>query len=203
MDMDLVHPYEKLTLVQVGWPVAVYLIATHLFMLLKPDFCQTWLKKLPRHYNAGVIVMCLAMGWFWLLVAPEQNSIVPILSSLSRNLAEFNAAKPLLRIAVPIFCIGMCLYVREFLFVRGLGMLALMAAGPLMQAAMFQDEPTRVLIPIFGYAIVTAGVFFVGLPYLFRDLVNWVVAERMRWNMLVSAGLVYGIAVLACTLMAW
>jgi len=201
--MDLVHPYEKLTLVQAGWPIAVYLVTTHLFMLLKPEFCKTWLQKLPRHYNAGVILLCLAMGWFWLLVAPEQNSIMPALSALSRNLAEFNTFKPALRIIVPLFCIGMCLYVREFLFVRGLGMLSLMAAGPLLQAAMFQDEPTRFLIPLFSYIILTAGLFWVGMPYLFRDLVNWVTADKMRWNLMVGAGLVYGIAVLICTITVW
>ena len=201
--MDLVHPYEKLTLVQVGWPVAAYLLATHAFMLAKPAFCKEWLVKLPRHYNAGVIVMSIAMGWFWLLVAPESNSVVPWLSSLSRDLAEFNTMKPMLRIAVPAFCIGMCLYAKEFLFVRGLGTLALMVAGPLLQAAMFKDEATRVLIPIFGYMLVTAGVFCVGMPYLFRDLINWVLADGKRYTALVLGGLGYGVAVLICTLAFW
>jgi len=105
--------------------------------------------------------MCLAMAWFWLLLAPEQNSVMPILSELSRNLAEFNALKPIMRLVVPIFCVGMCLYVREFLFVRGLGMLTLMAAGPLLQGAMFKDEPTRILIPLFAYAILIFGMFCV------------------------------------------
>ncbi len=201
--MDLVHPYEKLTLVQVGWPVAIYLISSHLFMLFKPDFSKAWLKKLPRNYNAGVIVICLAMSWFWLLLAPEQNSVMPLLSELSRNLAEFNALKPILRLVVPVFCIGMCLYVREFLFVRGLGMLTLMAAGPLLQGAMFKDEPTRILIPLFAYAILIFGMFCVGMPYLFRDLVNWVTADNKRWNLAVGAGLLYGIAVLVCTITLW
>lgn len=201
--MDLVHPYEKLTLVQVGWPVAIYLIATHIFMLVKADFCKTWLNKLPRHYNAGVFVMGIGLAWFWLLVAPEKNSLVPFLSKLSMNLAEFNAMKPFLRIAVPLFFVGMCLYVREFLFVRGLGLVALMAAGPILQGGMFKDEPTRFLIPIFAYLILTVGMYCVGMPYLFRDTVKWVTAEHKRYSALVWAGLIYGIAVLACTLFIW
>ena len=199
---DLVHPYEKLTLVQIGWPVAIYLIGLHLFMLLKADFCKKWLKKLPRHYNAGIIVMGLGLGWFWLLVSPEKSSI-PLLAKLSMNLAEFNAMKPLLRIAVPAFFVCMCLYVREFLFVRGLGLLALMAAGPILIGGMFKDEPTRILLPIFAYIVLTVGMYCVGMPYLFRDTVKWVTAKSVRYNALVWAGLLYGVAVLACTLFIW
>jgi len=201
--MDLVHPYEKLTLVQVGWPIAIYLIVTHVFMLVKADFCKEWLKKLPRHYNAGVIVMGIGLAWFWLLVAPEKLSIFPFLSKLSMNLAEFNSMKPALRIIVPLFCIGMCLYVREFLFVRGLGLVALMVAGPVLQGGMFKDEPTRFLIPIFAYIILTLGMYCVGMPYLFRDTVKWVTANNTRWNVLVWAGLLYGLAVLYCTIFLW
>ncbi len=201
--MDLVHPYEKLTLVQVGWPVAIYLIGAHAFMLAKPDFCKEWLKKLPRHHQAGVIVMCIGMAWFWLLVAPERNSVIPFLSDLSMNLAEFNSMKPMLRIAVPLFCFGMCYYVREFLFVRGLGLLALMVAGPILQGGMFKDEPTRFLIPLFAYIILTVGLYCVGMPYLFRDAVKWATADDRRWKALVYSGLGYGVVVLICTLFIW
>lgn len=197
---DLVHPYEKLTLVQIGWPVAIYLIGLHLFMLIKADFCKQWLQKLPRHYNAGVLFMGLGLGWFWLIVAPDKNSIFPVLSKLSMNLAEFNALKKTLQIAVPLFFVGMCLYVREFLFVRGLGLLALMAAGPILIGCMFKDEPTRVILPIFAYIMLTVGMYCVGMPYLFRDAVKWVVAQDLRYKALVWAGLLYGVAVLVCTL---
>lgn len=200
---EFVHPYEMLTLVQVGWPVAIYLIVSHIFMLVKADFCKTWLNKLPRHYNAGVFTLAIGMGWFWLLVAPEQLSIFPALSDLSMNLAEFNSMKPTLRIAVPLFFVGMCLYSREFLFVRGLGLLALMVAGPLLQGGMFKDEPTRILIPIFAYIVLTIGLYCVGMPYMFRDAIKWATANNTRWNALVWAGLVYGVVVLACTVFVW
>lgn len=198
---DHVHPYETLTLVQIGWPVAIYLIGVHLFMLLKPALCKEWLQKLPRHYNAGVIILGIALGWFWLIVAPEKNSLIPALSSLSMNLAEFNSMKKLLQIAVPLFFVGMCLYVREFLFVRALGLLALMVAGPILIGGMFKEEPTRILLPIFAYIILTVGMYCVGMPYLFRDVVKWVTEKSARYNAFVWAGLLYGVAVLACTIL--
>ncbi len=200
---DFVHPYEKLTLVQVGWPIAIYLISSHIFMLLKPDFCKQWLKKLPRHYNAGVVMMGIGLAWFWLLVAPENLPSFPLLERFSMNLAEFNTMKPTLRLAVPLFFIGMCLYVKEFLFVRGLGVVALMAAGPILQGGMFKDEPTRFLIPVFAYLILTIGLYCVGMPYLFRDAIKWVTASHKRYVALTSLGLLYGIAVLLCTILFW
>ena len=200
---DFVHPYEKLTLVQVGWPIAIYLITSHLFMLIKPAFCKQWLNKLPRHYNAGVVMMGIGLAWFWMLVAPENPSIMPSLGKFSMNLAEFNTMKPTLRLIVPLFFVGMCLYVKEFLFVRGLGLVALMAAGPILQGGMFKDESTRFLIPVFAYLILTIGIYCVGMPYLFRDAVKWVTAKHQRYVSMVSLGLLYGVAVLCCTILWW
>ena len=199
---DFVHPYEKLTLVQVGWPVAIYLLATHIFMLRKADFCKEWLVKFPRNYKAGVILMGIGLGWFWLLIAPEKSAL-PFLSKFSMDLAEFNSLKNTLRLVVPAFFIGMCLYVREFLAVRGLGLVALMAAGPILQGGMFKDEPTRFLIPIFAYIILTIGIYCVGMPYLLRDTIKWVTASDQRYKGFVYAGLGYGVLVLICTLFLW
>lgn len=203
MPVDLVHPYEKLTLVQVAWPLAVYLIGAHVFMLLKPEFCKGWLNKLPRHFPAGLVTMGIGLAWFWLLLAPSQLDIFPFLSGLSRNLAEFNAVKPALRLVVPLVFIGLALYAREFLFVRGLGVILLMAVGPLLQASIFSEQPFKFVVPLIAYAMLTKGLFFVGMPYLFRDLAKWATATNARWNALVLGGLGYGILVLLLLLFVW
>jgi hypothetical protein len=198
------HPYENIPLAVVGYLLAAWLLAAHVFMLVKPEFCQTWLKKLPRHYNAGIYTLGFGMLWFWLLVAPDDISgSFSFLSALTMDIGEFNAVKPYLRIAVPVGYIGMVLYVREFLFVRGLGVVALMVASPLLEAAFLKDPSTRVLVPIFGYILLTKGLFWVGMPYTFRDAVTWATATDKRWRMLAFAGIGYGVLVLACTILFW
>ncbi len=198
------HPYENIPLSVVGYILAAWLLGAHVFMLVKPEFCRGWLKKLPRHYNAGVYTLGFGMLWFWLLVAPDDISgTFSFLSSLTMDIGEFNAAKPYLRIAVPVAYIGMVLYVREFLFVRGLGVVALMVASPLLEAAFLKDPSTRLLVPIFAFVLLTKGLFWVGMPYTFRDAVTWATANDKRWRMLAFGGIGYGAAVLVCTILFW
>ena len=58
-------------------------------------------------------------------------------------------------------------------------------------------------MPVYAYALLTASMFCVGMPYLFRDLVNWVTADSKRWTMLSLLGLGYGVATLICALAYW
>jgi hypothetical protein len=198
------HPYQHIPLEVAGYVLAAYLLGAHAFMLAKPEFCRKWLTKLPRHYNAGIYTLGFGLVWFWLLVAPDDiRGTFSFLSSLTMDIGEFNAVKPYLRIAVPVAYIGMVLYVREFLFVRGLGVVALMVASPLLMAAFLKDPATRLLVPVFAYALLTFGLFWVGMPYTFRDAVTWATASDKRWRMLAFAGLAYGVVVLVCTILFW
>jgi hypothetical protein len=198
--MDPRHPYEQLPLFTAGILLAVWLIASHALMLAKPAQVQGYLKKFPRDLVAGQILLALGMAWFWLLVAPDG---LGKLSALQMDLGEFNKSKPLLRLLVPAVVIAVAISIRDFLAVRALGLLGLMLAAPLLESAFLKDPGTRLLIPIFTYAMLTASLYMVGMPYLFRDAVTWVSANRTRWNSFALAGLVYGIATLICALLFW
>jgi hypothetical protein len=78
-----------------------------------------------------------------------------------------------------------------------------MAASPLLESAFLEDPSSRLLVPVYAYALLTASMFFVGMPYLFRDAVDWVTASSKRWTMLCLAGLGYGVATLVCALSFW
>jgi len=144
--------------------------------------------------------MGLAMGWFWLLVAPKG---LGFLSALTMELGEFDKLKPALRIIIPLAYYGLITQVKEFLFPRGLGAFLLMAAAPLLGAAFLKDPSSRLLVSIFAYAMIIKGLFFVSMPYLFRDGVNWATESAGRWKMLAMAGLAYGVLVLLLSLTAW
>ena len=53
-----------------------------------------------------------------------------------------------------------------------------------------------------GY-LMAASLFWVGMPYLFRDAVTWVTADQKRWTLYSLAGLGYGIATLVCAFAFW
>ncbi|MBK1882537.1 hypothetical protein JIN85_08925 [Luteolibacter pohnpeiensis] len=198
--MDWMHPYEKLPLFGTGMFLAVCLIGTHLAMLLKPEPIQSFLKVFPRNNQWGQILLGIGLAWFWLLVAPEGHGLV---SSLAMDLGEFNNAKPLLRILVPVSLILVSMSVRDFLAVRALGLLGLMAAAPLLGAAFLKNPDTRLLIPIYTYVLITVSLFWVGMPFLFRDAVTWVTADQKRWKAASMGGLAYGVIMFICALAFW
>ena len=194
------HPYERIPLFTAGLLLAIWLIGSHLLMLLKPSEVQGFLKKFPRNVLMGQILLGFGLAWFWLLVAPPDMGK---LSALAMDLGEFNKAKPLLRLLVPVSMVLVAISVKDFLAVRALGLVGLMVASPLLEAAFLKDPSSRLLVPIYAYALLTAAMFWVGMPYLFRDAVTWATANPRRWTMLSLAGLSYGVVTLVCALAFW
>lgn len=194
------HPYQLLPLFTTGVVLAIWLIGLHALMLAKPAAVQAFLKKFPRDQAMGQILLGIGLAWFWLLIAPEG---LGKLSALTMDLGEFNGAKRLLQILVPISLILVCMSVRDFLAVRALGVVGLMVAAPLLYSAFQKDPQSRLLVPIYAYSMLTASLFFVGMPYLLRDAITWVTADQKRWTLCSLAGLAYGVATLVCAFAFW
>jgi hypothetical protein len=169
-------------------------------MLRKPEESMAFFIKLPRNRVLGPWLMGIGMAWFWLLIAPDG---LGILSKLQMDLGEFDRAKPILRILIPIAAAGMIMHVKEFLTVRAIGLIALMAAAPLLYAAYLEPPVTRLLIPFFAYVMIFKGLFWVGMPYTMRDAITWATQSKTRYRALSFAGLAYGVAVLICAVLWW
>jgi hypothetical protein len=108
------------------------------------------------------------------------------------DMGEFFHLRRWFLIIVPAGFVGVLFYVREFISVRALGSLMLLAAGPMLCAAFLQPQLSRLLIPILAYAWIIAGMFFVGMPFLMRDAITWVTANPARWNLASISGIIYG-----------
>jgi hypothetical protein len=194
------HLYERLSLFSTGMLLGVLLIMIHGFLLLKSQACQQFLVKFPRNQKLGQILLGIGMFWFWLLIAPENKGFI---SLLAMDMTEFNAAKPLLRLLLPVIYVLVAMSITEFLSVRAFGLLGLLAAQPLLDSAFLRDPSSRLLIPLWTYALIIVSLFSVGMPYLFRDAIKWVTAKSGRWQGCSIAGLVYGVVVVVCALAFW
>lgn len=194
------HFYETLSLTTVGVVVGLYLVISHVFAYLKAEQVIGTLKTIHRSRTPGVVLLVISMVWFWLLVAPDNWGV---LSKLTMDLGEFDKAKPILQLATPIAAFLVATHVREFLFVRALGLLVLLIASPLLEAAFLKEPASRVLLSFFAYILIIKGLYWVGMPYLFRDAVTWVTANTQRFKNFALAGAIYGGLILICAVLFW
>ncbi len=156
------------------------LVAGHIPALVAGEGTQRWLRAFPRSVNWGVFLYTGAAAWFvWLVASSDLGEF----SSMRRNF---------LLASLAAYVLGLK-YMREFLAVRALGMLALLGAEPLLEAAWMRPEVLRLWMVGLVYGWLTAGLFLVGMPYLMRDAVDWVCAGPIRWRGAAWAGLFYGL----------
>src|SRR6266436_3770383 len=176
----------QLSLHTVGIVVGAVLILIGLLGLLKPDFANL-MQRFPRSHVAGVILLTICLIWtFWLLYTIQMG--------------EFSGFRRPLLIALPIGYALVLRFVDEFLAVRALGILCLLAAEPLLDAAFLRYESSRLLITVFAYVLIVAGLFWVAIPYVLRDQIDWSARSVFRWRCLHAIALIYGCVILTFAL---
>ena len=115
------------------------------------------------------------------------------------QMGEFSSFRRPLLIALPIGYALVLRFVDEFLAVRALGILCLLAAEPLLDAALLRYETSRLLITAFAYVLIIGGLFWVAVPYVLRDQINWSTRSVFRWRCLHAFALIYGCVILTFT----
>ena len=173
-----------------GVVVGLALLVSHVYALLHTPKVQAFLKAFPRDYKWGVILLSIDFVWGMLCMA-------------HMDMGEFYHLRKWFLILIPISFVLVLLYVQEFLSVRALGALLLLVGGIVLQAAFLQPQTSRLLLPAIAYVWIIAGMYFVGMPYLMRDWIGWVVAKEARWKLAVFGGIGYGALVLMAAVLWW
>lgn len=174
----------------VGVTVGAILLIAHLFALWRAGECRNWLQKFPRSRPAGTVLLIVAAVWSFLLIR-------------SMDLGEFAGLRNMMLIAIVVGSFLTWQYVEEFLAVRALGMIALLAAEPLLEAAFLRPEQTRLLLVVLAYVWIGLGLFWVGMPWLLRDQISWLTTRPARFRFAAIGGAAYGFLILACALITW
>jgi hypothetical protein len=179
--------YTFMNLKMAGFLVGIALILGHVLALRSRESVRKWLLSFPRSHVLGVALLVTAAIWSFLLVA-------------EMDLGEFTSYRTGFLMAIPVAAGLTIRYVEEFLAVRATGMLMLLAAEPVLEAAFLRPEKSRLLLVVLAYAWTIFGMFWVGMPYLMRDQIKWLLKSESRWNAAMYLGLAYGVAILICTL---
>src|SRR5436853_4466888 len=175
-----------LSLRTAGIIAGAFLILMSLPGLFKPDLANV-AQRFPRSHIAGVVLLTISLLWtFWLLATIQMG--------------EFASFRRPLLIALPIGYVLVLRFVEEFLAVRALGILCLLAGEPLLEAAFFRYEASRLFVTVLAYLLILAGLFWVTMPYLLRDQINWSARSNARWRTVHGIAAAYGLSILACAL---
>lgn len=172
----------------VGFVVGIALLISHVLAIVHAETVREWLRAFPRSKMWGRGLLATASVWgFWLVA--------------TMDLGEFSNYRTGLMILVPVAFFLSLIYVDEFLAVRALGMLLLLLAEPVLEAAFLRPETSRLLLVVLAYAWVVIGMFWVGMPFLMRNQIAWLLKSKARWMVACVGGVAYGAAVVICALL--
>jgi hypothetical protein len=148
---------------------------------------RNFMAAFPRSRTAGIVILAVDLVWsFWLVASMEMG--------------EFSAFRRPFLVILPVGFFLTLRFVDEFLAVRALGILALLVAEPMLDAAFFRYEPGRLVLTLFAYVLVVLGLTWVMVPYKLRDQINWFSKTSARWRGINVFGFVYGVALIALAL---
>jgi hypothetical protein len=155
----------------------------NLYGVLRPAAFGALLRKFPRYTPVGYPLMLLATVWFLYYVNQEAAS-------------DFLSFKPLLYGLFAAVGVGACLYVKDYLPVRGLAVVWLLLAKFMVDTARLEETPWRLVIVTWAYAWVLGGMWFTISPWRMRDLIQWSTATDQRTRLTSGVRLALGLFVL-------
>ena len=152
----------------------------HIYGLLNPAQYATVLRKFPRYTPAGYFLTLFATLWFLIYVKEE-------------SISDFSAFKPFLYVLFAGVGIGACLFVKDLLAVRGLAVVFLLLGKLMVDTARLVPTEWRLVIVVWAYLMVIAGMWFTISPWRLRDLINWSTANEQRIRVLAGVRLGFGV----------
>ncbi|MGO8837003.1 MAG: hypothetical protein ACLQAH_07070 [Limisphaerales bacterium] len=140
-----------------------------IYGLTKPAQLAAAARKFPRNLPIGIALMLLATaGFIW------NVNIEPI--------ADFSAYKPAMMIGFAAVGVLSCIYVQDFLAVRGLAVIMLLLAKLMVDTGRphLGQSAWVLVIQVWAYLLVIAGIWFTVVPWKLRDVLNWATANESR-----------------------
>ena len=155
-----------------------------IYGLVKPAEFGAAVRKFPRSLPWGYALMLLGTAWFlWNL---SQESI-----------SDFASYKNALFAGFAGIGIGTCIFVQDFLAVRGLAVVFLLLAKVMVDAGRPNLEATSwvLIIQTRAYVLVVGGIWFTVSPWRLRNFLEWGTANEKRIKVGCGIRLAFGLLV--------
>jgi hypothetical protein len=146
-----------------------FLTALGVLLLLNSPVVISTLKALPRSPAATLVLFGGGVLWFLFRVANMGDA--------DRIIGGSNVPWVICFAALGVLSIK---YVPDFLAVRGLSILILLTALPLLDAGFMNFRPQVYLLKILAYVAILAALYLAAVPYRLRDFFQWLFATPGR-----------------------
>ncbi len=170
----------KLSLLAICMGLFVAII--NLAGLLAPEQMTTVARKFPRNVVFGYILMAIGLIWFIYNVNIE-------------SLADFEPMKKYLRALFIAIALGTCIFVSDFLAVRGLAIVMLLLGKLIVDSARWVDTDWRLVMVVWAYILIVAGMWLTISPWRLRDWIEWDTANPKRMRLFSAARFAFGLLV--------
>jgi hypothetical protein len=157
-----------------------------IYGLAQPVSFSAALRKFPRSLPWGYALMLFGTAWFVYNVSQE-------------SIADFASYKNVLLAVFAAIGIGSCFFVQDFLAVRGLAIVLLLLGKLLVDIGRprLPDSAWVLVIQVWAYLMVIAGMWLTISPWRLRDMVNWVTADPKRLKLACGVRLAFGLLIVA------
>ena len=155
-----------------------------LYGLMNPKGFAHTARQFSRSVLVGYVLMALGTIWFLFNVNAEAAS-------------DFATYKDKMMIFFAAIGLGTCIFVKDFLAVRGLAVVFLLLAKLMVDTARWEDTEWRLVVAVWAYGLVIVGMWFTVSPWRCRDFIDWATASERRIQVGCTARLAFGLLVLA------
>ena len=170
----------KLSLLAICMGLFVALV--NLAGLLAPDAVAAFARKFPRNTIIGYLLMAIGTVWFVYNVSIE-------------SLADFESMKKFLFGLFIAIAIGTCVFVQDFLAVRGLAILMLLFGKLMVDSARWVDTEWRLVMVVWAYLLIVMGMWLTVSPWRLRDFVEYNTATQQRMRVFSGIRFAFGVLV--------
>ena len=151
--------------------------------LLNPAKLGAAARRIPRSLPWGYLLMAIATIWF--------------LNNLNAEaISDYASYKPWMLSGFGLIGLATCIFVPDFLAVRGLAIVMLLLAKLMVDTARWTDSEWRLVIVVAAYVMVVAGIWFSVSPWRLRDLINWGTASERRIRAIATTRLAFALLVI-------
>jgi hypothetical protein len=157
-------------------------VAPNVLGVIQPVRFAAAVRKFPRSVPIGYALTLGGTAWFMWNVWHE-------------SLADFESLKPFLFTLFIAVGLGTCVFVQDFLAVRGLSVLLLLLAKLMVDTERWASTEWRLVISVWAYALVVAGILFTVSPWRLRDILYWNTASIARMRLHCALHCAFGIFV--------